>query len=64
MSVDEIFRLVGHSLLLAGFLLIIRWWVETRGKDRTSRHRLIALVLIGASMVCTLAALVFSPGGS
>ena len=56
MPVDEILRLAGYSLLLAGFLFIIRWWVETRGKDRSSRDRWIALVLVTASMICTLLA--------
>jgi drug/metabolite transporter (DMT)-like permease len=57
MPADEILRLAGYSLLLAGFLFIARWWVETRGKDRSSRDRRIALVLVVASMICTLLAM-------
>lgn len=63
MPADEILRLVGYSLLLAGFLFMVRWWVENRGKDRCSRDRRIALVLVGASMACTLLAILLSPGG-
>jgi inner membrane protein involved in colicin E2 resistance len=63
MDLAEICRAVGYSLLLAGFLFIARWWVETKGKDRTSRDRRIAFVLIGASMVCTLLAILFGQGG-
>ncbi|MGQ1798077.1 hypothetical protein ACT4S5_13205 [Kocuria oceani] len=64
MPADEILRLVGYSLLLAGFLFIVRWWVETRGKDRSSRDRRIALVLVGASMACTLVAVLLGQSGS
>jgi hypothetical protein len=41
---------------------MVRWWVETGGKDRTARDRKIALVLIGASLICTLLAVVLTPG--
>lgn len=56
--VGEILRVAGYSLLLAGLLFILRWQVETRGKDRTSRDRRIALVLVVASMTCTVAAII------
>jgi hypothetical protein len=56
--VDEILRMAAYSLLLAGFLFMVRWWVETRGNDRTVRDRRIALVLIGASLLLTTAGLV------
>lgn len=61
MPVDELLRAVGYSLLLAGFLFLVRWWAETKGQDRTARDRKIALVLIGGSMICTLLAIVLSP---
>ncbi|WP_424348389.1 hypothetical protein [Kocuria sp. CH-021] len=64
MPADEVLRAVGHSLLLAGFLFMIRWWVETRGKDRGARDRKIALMLIGASLLCTLVAIMLTPGDS
>lgn len=63
MPLDEIFRLAGYSLLLAGFLFIARWWAETRGQDKTARDRRIALVLVAASMICTLLAIVLGSGG-
>lgn len=63
MPADEILRAVGCSLLLAGFLFMIRWWVETLGKDRGTRDRKVALVLVPASLLCTLVAIVLSPGG-
>lgn len=58
MPVDEILRLAGYSLLLAGFLFIARWWAESKGKDRTARDRRIAIVLISASLVLTVAAMI------
>ena len=61
MPADEILRAGGYSLLLAGFLFMIRWWVGTRGKDRGARDRKIALVLVAASLLCTLVAFVLSP---
>lgn len=64
MPVEEVLRAAGYSLLLAGFLFMIRWWVETRGKDRRARDRVTALVLIGASLICTLLAIALGPGGS
>ena len=60
MPADEVLRAAGYSLLLAGFLFMIRWWVETRGKDRGARK--IALVLMAASLLCTLVAIMLSPG--
>lgn len=62
MPADELLRLAGYSLLLAGFLFMVRWWVETRGKDRTARDRKIAIVLVAASLLCTLLAVVLTPG--
>ncbi|WP_426120362.1 hypothetical protein [Kocuria sp. LHG3120] len=62
MPADEVLRAAGYSLLLAGFLFMIRWWVETRGKDRGARDRKIALVLMAASLLCTLVAIMLSPG--
>lgn len=62
MPADEILRLAGCSLLLAGFLFILRWWAETRGMDRTSRDRRIAIVLTCASLVLTAAAIVVGAG--
>lgn len=50
--------LAGTSLLLAGFLFTVPWWVETRGKERTISDRRIVVVLIGASLVLTTAGLV------
>ncbi|MEX5234951.1 hypothetical protein [Kocuria arenosa] len=57
MTADDILRVAGTSLLFAGFLFIVRWWVETRGKDRW-----IAVVLIGASLVVTVVAVVLRRG--
>ena len=62
MPADEILRLAGCSLLLAGFLFILRWWVETRGEDRTSRDRRIAVVPTSASLALTAAAIVVGAG--
>lgn len=62
MTADDILRVAGTSLLFAGFLFIVRWWVETRGKDRSSRDRWIAVVLIGASLVVTVVAVVLRRG--
>lgn len=62
MPADEILRLGGYSLLLAGFLFMVRCWVKTRGKDRTARDREIAIALLVASVLCTLLAIVLSPG--
>ena len=64
MPADEILRAVGYSLLLAGFLFMIRWSVETRGKNRGSRDRKIALVLVAASLLCMLVAIMLTPGDS
>ena len=64
MPADEVLRAAGYSLLLAGFLFIARWWAETKGKDRTGRDRKIALVLMAASLLCTLVAIMLSPGDS
>ena len=43
MPADEILRAGGYSLLLAGFLFLVRWWAETKGQDRTARDRKVAL---------------------
>jgi hypothetical protein len=64
MPADELLRAAGYSLLLAGFLFMIRWWVETRGKDRGAGDRRIAIVLVAASLLCTLVAIMLTPGGS
>lgn len=63
MPADDVLRAAGYSLLLAGFLFMVRWWVETRGKEWGARDRRIALVLVAASMLCTLAALALGSGG-
>lgn len=62
MPVDEVLRAASYSLLLAGFLFMIRWWVESRGKDRKARDRKTALVLVVAAALCTLLAIVVAPG--
>ena len=47
MPADEVLRAAGYSLLLAGFLFMIRWWV-----------------LVAASLLCTLVAIMLTPGDS
>ncbi|MFF0903050.1 UNVERIFIED_CONTAM: hypothetical protein RF653_05185 [Kocuria sp. CPCC 205316] len=62
MTADGSLRVAGTSLLFAGFLCIVRWWVATRGEDRSSRDRRIAVVLIGASLVVTVVEVVLRRG--
>jgi hypothetical protein len=64
MPAEEFLRAAGYSLLLAGFLFLIRWWAETRGKDRGARDRRIAIVLVAASLLCALVAIMLTPGDS
>jgi predicted PurR-regulated permease PerM len=63
MPTDEVLRAVSYSLLLAGFLFMVRWWVETRGKDRKARDRRIAIALLVVSVLCTLLAVLLGQGG-
>lgn len=51
MTAEQIFRMAGTSLLLAGFLFLVRRWVGTRGTDRTSRDRRLATALIATALV-------------
>ncbi len=58
MPVDEILRAASYSLLLAGFLFMVRWWVETRGMGRIARDRRAA-----AGVFAIAAALLLTAGG-
>lgn len=62
MTAEETFREDGTSLLLAGLMFLVRRRVESRGKDRTSRDRRIAILLSGASPAPTIVGIVLDPG--
>lgn len=64
MPVADTLQAAALSLLLAGFLFVVRWWVETQGKDRASRDRRIAIVLICASLVLTVAGVLLDAGAA